>query len=180
MCAIRRVHCVQGITPNIGADDDQPAQLPDAGDLPDAGIGYEAAAACARRPFTTALPTERGGAGPGVSDGAGIRRDSTAGKWYKRKYPAGDEKFAPGGILCIQERCRTGMRPQEKKAKRVAFHAAGYAGDGRTRKRFLNSMGPMKKKRYTPWRVRVLGGRTAAGRLMQQTWLQLIRQWDRR
>ncbi|SCJ33811.1 Uncharacterised protein [uncultured Blautia sp.] len=37
---------------------------------------------------------ERGGAGPGVSDGAGIRRDGTAGEnGIREEYPAGDEKI---------------------------------------------------------------------------------------
>ena len=46
------------------------------------------------------------------------------------------------------------------------------------RERFLKLHGAYEKKLYAV-AVRVLGDRTAAEDAVQQTWLQLIRRWDR-
>ena len=46
------------------------------------------------------------------------------------------------------------------------------------RERFLKLHGTYEKKLYAV-AVRVLGDRTAAEDAVQQTWLQLIRRWDR-
>ena len=174
VCDSFRVHCVEGITPNV---ERMTANLHNSLMLVTCltpRIGYEAAAACAKKALHDGTTLERGGAGPGVSDGGRkFRRDGTAGEnGIREEYPAGDEKIrSRWDTLRFRDVYRTGgcAPKREEEASALLSMLLAMLETEEDRERFLKLHGTYEKKLYAV-AVRVLGDRTAAEDAVQQTW----------
>ena len=80
-CDSFRLHCVEGITPNVERMAVQPPQLSDAGHLPDARRSATRRRPSApRRPWRDGTTLKEAVLALGLSDGGGIRRDRPAGE----------------------------------------------------------------------------------------------------